>query len=56
MVKIFKSSKKSKLQEAIKRQNIKRESNILQKIEDFRTTPCGFGYSNMIKRRFKKSS
>ncbi len=56
MVKIFNNSKKKKLQEAIKRQNIKRESNILQKVEDFRTTPCGFGYSDMIKRRFKKTS
>ncbi|MFX0023996.1 MAG: hypothetical protein ACFE9S_16840 [Candidatus Hermodarchaeota archaeon] len=56
MVKVFKNSKKDKLQEAIKRQKIKRESNILQKVEDFRTTPCGFGYSDMIKRRFKKSS
>jgi hypothetical protein len=56
MVKIFKNSEKNKLQDAIKRQKIERESNILQKVEDFRTTPCGFGYSNMIKRRFKKSS
>lgn len=56
MAKLFKNSKKNKLQEAIKKQNIRRESDILQKVEDFRTTPCGFGYSNMIKRRFKKSS
>jgi hypothetical protein len=56
MVKIFKNLRKNRLQEAIKRQKIKRESNIMQKVEDFRTTPCGFGYSEMIKRRFKKSS
>ncbi len=56
MVRRFNNTKKKKLQEAIKRQKIERESNILQKVEDFRTTPCGFGYSDMIKRRFKKSS
>ncbi|MFX1380484.1 MAG: hypothetical protein ACFFA4_15470 [Promethearchaeota archaeon] len=55
MSKSLKKSKKSKLQEAIRKQKIKRESDILQKVEDFRNAPCGFGYSNMIKRRFKKS-
>lgn len=44
-----------KLQKAIKKQNIKKESDILQKVENFRTTPCGFWQSDMIKRRFKKS-
>lgn len=55
MSKFLKKSKNDKLQKAIRKQNIKRESDIMQKVEDFRTTPCGFGYSNMIKRRFKRS-
>ena len=51
MIRIFK--KKDKLKKAIKVQKIKVESDILQKIERFRMTPCGFDYSNMIKRNRK---
>jgi len=55
LLNVFKKSKDMKLQKAIKKQNIKKESDILQKVENFRTTPCGFWQSDMIKRRFKKS-
>lgn len=54
MVHFFRKNKEEKLKRAVKVQKIKRESDIMQKIENFRFTPCGFDYSNMIKRRFKR--
>jgi hypothetical protein len=53
---IFKKEKKDKLKKAVKLHNIRRENDILQKIENFRSTPCGFNYSHMIKRKAKRSS
>ncbi|UCC20294.1 MAG: hypothetical protein JSV62_03130 [Promethearchaeota archaeon] len=55
MVKTSRKEEKGKVKKAMKIQKLKRESDILQKVENFRTTPCGFQYSDMIKRRFKKS-
>jgi len=55
MIHISRTDKKDKVKKAVKIQKIKRESDILQKVENFRTTPCGFHYSDMIKRRFKRS-
>jgi len=52
----FRKEKKNKLKKAIKIHNIRREDDILQKIENFKSTPCGFSYSGMIKRRFKRAS
>ncbi|MFW9900968.1 MAG: hypothetical protein ACFFDY_06735 [Candidatus Thorarchaeota archaeon] len=54
MLRIFKKEKKDKVMKAAKLQKLRRESDILQKVESFRNTPCGFDYSNMIKRRFKR--
>ncbi len=55
MLRVSKKEKKDKVKKAVRVQKIKRESDILQKVENFRTTPCGFQYSDMIKRRFKRS-
>ncbi|MFX0082416.1 MAG: hypothetical protein ACFE94_11770 [Candidatus Hodarchaeota archaeon] len=54
MFHFFRKSKKEKLKRAVKAENIKRESDIIQKVENYRFTPCGFDYSNMLKRRFKR--
>ncbi|MFX1346806.1 MAG: hypothetical protein ACFFAI_17045 [Promethearchaeota archaeon] len=54
MVNFFRNNKEEKLKRAEKVQKIKRESDISQKIENFRYTPCGFDYSNMIKGRSKR--
>ena len=54
MVHLFRKNKEEKLKRAEKVQKIKRECDITQKIEDFRYTPCGFDYSNMIKGRSKR--
>ena len=54
MFHIFKKNKKEKLKKAIIAQNIRRESDIVQKVESFRFTPCGFNYSDMIKQRNKR--
>ena len=54
MAKFFRKNKEERLKKAEKIQKIKRESDITQKIENFRYTPCGFDYSNMIKGRFKR--
>lgn len=48
-------SKKEKLKKAVKAQKIRRESDIIHKVESFRLTPCGFGYSDMIKRRNRRA-
>ena len=55
MLRIFRKDKKEKLKKAVKAQNIRRESDIIQKVENFRLTPCGFNYSDMIKQRNKRS-
>jgi len=54
MFHISRKSKKEKLKKAVKAQNIRRESDILQKVESFRFTACGFNYSDMIKNRNKR--
>ena len=56
MISIFKKAKNDKLKKAIKVQNVNAESDILKKVESFRMTPCGFDYSNMIKRNSKRRS
>jgi hypothetical protein len=54
MVRFLRKNKEEKLKRAEKAQKIRRESDITQKIDSFRYTPCGFDYSNMIKGRSKR--
>lgn len=51
---ISRKSKKEKLEKAEKVQNLRRECDIIHKVESFRFTPCGFNYTDMLKRRNKR--
>jgi hypothetical protein len=55
MFHFFKKDKKEKLRKAVEAQKIRRESDIIHKVENFRFTPCGFDYSDMIKRRNRRA-
>lgn len=49
----FKRSKKDKLQEGLLRHKISQETNLRQKIENYRFTPCGFWHSDLMKKSRK---
>jgi len=51
-MKIFSRKNKHTLEEAIRRHRIDQNSNIRQRMDDFRYTPCGHhqAYLNKIKR------
>lgn len=50
----FRKGRKDKLKKAIKLHSLRREDDTLQKIENFRATPCGFSYDATMKRRHKR--
>jgi len=51
----FKRKKKDKAQESFLQHKISQESNLRQKIEDYRFTPCGFWHSDLIKKSRKRN-
>ena len=50
----FRKEKRNKLKKAVKLHSLRREDDTLQKIENYRATPCGFNYDAIMKRRHKR--